>query len=103
MTQDSANARLSRIDRAKSSSFRWFVLFTTVFASFSISFGWDQVSALHNEFYNTYNLTSVQFNLLYSIGTIPSIFLPIIAGITIDRLVIRFCMEHNSNKLNEII
>eukprot|EP01084_Bolivina_argentea_P107743 192614_1 len=65
-------------------SFRWIVLIIVCFAMFVYSYCYDNPVALQNQLQTKYNLTDIQYNLLYSAYTFPNMLLPFFSGILAD-------------------
>eukprot|EP01084_Bolivina_argentea_P132617 234045_1 len=66
--------------------FRWIVLISTVIGMFAYGYAYDNPVALQNELITKYKLSNVEYNLLYSIYSIPNIILPFCSGILSDKI-----------------
>eukprot|EP01083_Nonionella_stella_P012228 34688_1 len=71
---------------------RWFVLTILCIQSICIWYSFDTLSILHNEFFNEFQLTNMQYTLLYSIAVFPSIVLSIFASYIIDKYGITYSL-----------
>ena len=65
-------------------SFRWVVLAIICFSMFSYSYCYDNPVALQSQLQMKYNLSNVEYNLLYSAYTFPNMVLPFFSGISAD-------------------
>ena len=74
------------VNSASKSHFRWIALSMLCFAMLSIYYCYDNPAALQNQILDTYNLTSVQYNTLYSIYALPNIIIPFFGGVLTDML-----------------
>ena len=66
------------------SYFRWIVLIIICWSMFSYSYCYDNPVALQNQLMSKYNLSNIQYNLLYSAYTFPNMILPFFSGILSD-------------------
>ena len=66
--------------------FRWIVLISTVVGMFAYGYVYDNPVALQSELITKYSLSNVEYNLLYSIYSIPNIILPFFSGIVSDKI-----------------
>merc|ERR1712228_1171371 len=68
------------------SPFRWIVLIMLIVLVFSMVYCYDQLFALQNQLMDTYSLSPLQYNMLYSIYGYVNVILPLISGILIDYI-----------------
>lgn len=61
--------------------FRWVVLVILCLGMFGYSYCYDNVVALQDQLQSEYNLSNIQYNMLYSIYAFPNCFIPIIGGV----------------------
>lgn len=66
--------------------FRWIVLIMLFTLVFSMIYCYDQLFALQNQLQDKYNLSPLQYNMLYSIYGYVNVILPLISGILIDYI-----------------
>ena len=66
--------------------FRWVVLGIVCFGMLGYSYCYDNVVALQDELQSTYNLSNIQYNLLYSVYAFPNCFLPFVGGVLLDKI-----------------
>ena len=71
---------------AESSNFRWVVLAIICFGMFGLGYCYDNVVALQDQLQSAYNLSNVQYNMLYSVYALPNCFLPFAGGMLLDRI-----------------
>ena len=83
---DTLNEQDDIIDIAANSrpSFRWIVLMIICFSMFSYSYCYDNPVALQSQLQSRYNLSNIEYNLLYSAYTFPNMILPFFSGIFAD-------------------
>ena len=90
-TQDDINLNplnLPVYERSES-SFRWIVLILACWSMFGSYYCFDNPAALSNQFQDAdgeYHLSSLQFNLLYSVYSIPNVILPLFGGVLVDKI-----------------
>ena len=70
----------------KASNFRWVVLLMLFMLVFSMIYCYDNLFALQNQLQEAYDLSPIQYNMLYSIYGYVNVVLPLISGILIDYL-----------------
>eukprot|EP01084_Bolivina_argentea_P225932 381711_1 len=70
----------------QSDGFRWWVLCGTAMGMFAYGYAYDNPVALQRQLLKTYNLSNVQYNLLYSIYAFPNMILPAISGVISDKI-----------------
>ena len=66
--------------------FRWIVLFMLITLVFSMIYCYDNLFALQNQLMDRYDLSPLQYNMLYSIYGYVNVFLPLLSGILIDYI-----------------
>ena len=69
---------------AKQDKFRWIVLTILCICVYSMIYCYDNPFALQEKLENEYNLTAVEYNLLYGIYGYVNAILPLISGLLID-------------------
>merc|ERR1719361_1192795 len=67
-------------------AFRWWVLGTTSMGMFAYGYAYDNPVALQRQLQDTYDLSNVKYNLLYSVYAFPNMVLPAIAGVMSDKI-----------------
>jgi len=68
------------------SPFRWLVLFLSCWAMLGSYYCYDNPTALNTQIQDEYGLTSIQYNLLYSVYSIPNTILPLFGGALVDKI-----------------
>ena len=68
------------------SCFRWIVLFLSCWAMFGSYYCYDNPTALSNQIKSKYDLSSTEYNLLYSVYSFPNIILPLFGGGLVDKI-----------------
>ena len=69
------------------SSFRWIVLILACWGMFGSYYCYDNPSALSTQLQSgKYNLSSLQFNLLYTVYSTPNMILPLFGGVLVDKI-----------------
>eukprot|EP01084_Bolivina_argentea_P190389 327198_1 len=68
------------------SCFRWVVLFLSCWSLFGNYYCYDNPTALATQMQSEYDLSDTQYNLLYSVYSIPNIILPLLGGALGDKI-----------------
>ncbi len=69
----------------KQSSLKWFILFLGCFCSFSTSMSQYFPSIMQNELMEELTINYLQYNLLYSIQSVPNIVIALFGGIFVSK------------------
>lgn len=77
----------------RQTAWRWFALSLTCLVNFALYYCYHLPQALQPPIEEKYGLNDVQFNILYSIYSLPNIILPFIGGVLIDHLGVRIAMN----------
>eukprot|EP01083_Nonionella_stella_P225519 801681_1 len=68
------------------SNFRWAIVLLCSCALFGCLYCYDNPTALATQIQNTYTLSDIQYNLLYSVYSFPNIVLPLFGGALVDKI-----------------
>lgn len=95
-TLSKPDAKEHLIDKAnvglRTTKLRWIVLLLACFTNFGNYFSFDNPQAVQSALNDEMNLSSLQFNMLYSIYSLPNIVLPLFGGLIIDRIGVRVAL-----------
>jgi nitrate/nitrite transporter NarK len=69
---------------------KYFALILMCFLTFGKYYAYDNPQALQNELTSTLSLSSLEYNLLYSVYSFPNMILPLVGGFIVDFLGVRF-------------
>mmetsp|Transcript_59956 Transcript_59956/g.98969 ORF Transcript_59956/g.98969 Transcript_59956/m.98969 type:complete len:550 (+) Transcript_59956:21-1670(+) len=75
-----------KVYKRSKSCFRWLVLCLSCWAMFGSYYCYDNPTALATQMQSTYDLTDIQYNLLYSVYSFPNIVLPLFGGALVDKI-----------------
>jgi len=78
--------------RRSKSNLRWLVLFLSCFSMFGNYYCFDVVTALAKPLKDTIKMSGFQYNMLYSIYSLPNTVLPLAGGVFVDRIGVNTCI-----------
>jgi len=92
---DKLDAYFLKVEKAnlRNTNLRWLALVLACFYSFGCYFCFDIPQALQAVLSKDLSITSFQFNLLYTVYSLPNIILPFFGGVLIDRMGVRISLS----------
>jgi len=82
----------SEFSSSQKGSLRWIALFFICFSNFGPYFCFDNPQPLQNTIETQFQITTYQYNLLYTLYSLPNIVLALVGGLFIDKIGIRISM-----------
>jgi len=78
--------------RRSKSNIRWLVLFLSCFSMFGNYYCFDTVTALAKPLKDLTDMSGFQYNMLYSIYSLPNTVLPLAGGVFVDKIGVNTCI-----------
>jgi len=90
---DQESSMLRSSTHLRSSGLKWVILGVTTLINFSLNYSSNNPQALQPAMEDFFQMGDAEFNILYSIYSLPNIILPLIGGILTDWLGVRFAIN----------